>query len=367
MEFLDPYLKDVGSLLSWLSKFETNITALQVVQGVAAILGIILSTLGIYKAWRYAEKRLGKRLDEFLNNEEEKVIVARHALQTAQKRLAVDLNSSPILPSRRELKAVLKPLGTRFFSSPKETLRDALERATEREALALKKSSLHQKQQAMIHLLLGAAASSENEHENALRHFRSALAIDAHDVEAIEYLGFQHLKAGDGDEALEQFEKLAEIAEARGDALLVSKALRNSGLAHQKCSPPSYFNANVAFRNAIVKFPNTGHMFELAHIYELRGLANIQQKRPKLASRCFERALTGYSALEHSGNGDAVAARAGVKRVVQAQEILRKLKAAATNSQAADEDDDDSNGSSTGEPSTHHQDGQHTPDGERAN
>jgi len=347
MEFFDPYLKDVGSLLTWLSKIETSVTALQVVQGVAAILGIIFSTLGIYKAWRYAEKRLGKRLDEYLNAEEEKLVAARRLLQATRRQIAVNPAGQIALPSKRELKPILKPLGARYLEPPKQVLKDALALASERQALARKRSEFHFHQQALVHLLLGASASSEEDHENALKHFRAALSIDKHDTDAIEYLGFQLLKAGDGEQALEQFERLRAIAESRNDPLLVSRAHRNCGLAHLKCSPPSNFKANAALKRAIHCFPHSGSVFELAHIYELRAQVNMQQQRTlPLAGRCLERALTNYSALEYEGNGDASAARAGIKRIVEAQAVLRR--ASEPRPQASDDEDgrsDDEDGS----------------------
>lgn len=279
MEFLDPYLKDVGSLLTWLSKIETSITALQVIQGLAASLGIILSTLGIVKAWRYAEKRLGKRLEEFLEAQEDKIATARQALQIAQKRRAIGRSGPTALPTRRELKVVLEPMGTNLFFSSKSALNNALKRTIDREGLANKKRELHAKQKAMVHLLLGAVASTENDHDSARRNFNAALSIDDHDVEAIEYLGFEYLRADDGDRALAQFEKLETIARARGNALLVSKALRNCGLAQLKPPNSSHYNANRAYLNAMREFPSTGPALELALIHELRGMANLRPNR----------------------------------------------------------------------------------------
>lgn len=364
MEFLDPYLKDIGSLLTWLSKIETNITALQVVQGIAAVLGIILSTLGIYKAWRYAEKRLGRRLNEFLDAKEHEVVAARRALQFAQKRRAIAQNGPTALPTRRELRVALEPLGTSVFISSKRALNAALKRVSDREELAKKQSKLHSKQKAMVHLLLGAVASSEGNHENALANFKAAIELDSQDLEAIEYLGFEYLRSNNGAQALVQFEKLEAMARSRGDALLVSKALRNFGLAQLRLS--SNHNANLAFLSAIREFPNTGPAFELALIHELRGVANLRPTRTSLAGKCLEQALIGYSALKHGWSSDAAAARAGLKRVHEALEALKQIKAATSGSQATDDDDDDSS-APTGDPSSQQQLPQQPPDGERPN
>jgi tetratricopeptide (TPR) repeat protein len=367
MEFFDPYLKDVGSILSWLAKFETSVSALQVVQSIAAFLGIILSTLGIYKAWRYAEKRLGKRLDEFLDHQEDRIVAARRALQVAHKQIAVAQPDPSSLFTRRELKVVLRPLGARFYSSSKSALNDALARTDEREQLARKKSGLHLKQKAMDHLLLGAVASAERDHQKALVHFQSALDIDEHDVEALEYLGFQHLRLGDGNQALSLFSKLESIARARGDALLVSRALRNCGLAYQRLPTPSHSNANISFRDAINEFPSDGPAYDLAHIHELRGQANVLQKRPRLAQTCLTRALTGYSALEHGNNGDIAGARAGVKRVIAALEALKQIQIAANAPQAEEEGDDANTTSQPQLPLNQQQATQQLPDSERPN
>jgi len=372
MEFLEPYLKDVGSLLTWLSKIETNITALQVVQGVAAFLGIILSTLGIVKAWRYAEKRLGKRLEEFLDAQEDKISAARQSLQIAQKRRSFGQDGPTALPTRRDLKVALEPLGTSLLFSSKRALNSALKRTTDREDLANKKRDLHAKQKAMVHLLLGAVASSQNDHDGARRNFNAALLIDDHDVEAIEYLGFEYLRTDDGDQALVQFEKLEKIARARGDALLVSKALRNCGLAQLKPPNLSHHNANLAYLNAIREFPSTGPALELALIHELRGMTNLRPSRMKLATKCFEQAQLGYSALRRGWNRDAAAARSGLKRIKAANLALRMLHAEAESTRANDDDDETSNvdtsiASQPRLPLSQQQPAQQPPDGERAN
>lgn len=326
MEFLQQYADHIGEFLSWVSSPDTTVPIIRLLQGLAATIGALISALGFYKAWRFAESRMGRRLSEFLQQEEQNVVLARQIVKDIRhKRSTVKYGRLKIF-SNHELRKALKQVRNRHFASAEVMLTDTVARTKERESLAREKASLHEKQRAMAHLLLGAIADSRNDHRTALEHFEAALEIDRHDVEALEYLGLQFMKLGNSSQALAEFERLAIIAEKRGDRLLLAHAHRNRGLAFEAPPNPSPHNANIAYIDAIQAFPQNGPPLDIAYIHELRGLANIKLKNRARAHHSLMSALTRYSQLERAGNSDARDASEGVRRVHAALAELERLQ-----------------------------------------
>ena len=300
MEFFDLYGKHIGELIAWLSKPETSVPAIKLIQAFAALLGATISVLGFYKAWKYAEKRLGKRLDEFLEKQEDQLTSARAKIKEARGERADDHFNVSTLLSKRELKAVLKSLGKTFRVSAKLALNGALERTQERSRLAHKKEELHLKERAIAHLLLGAIADSENDHQAALAQFQSALELDPEDVEALEYVGFQYLRLGNATEALEAFTKLESLARDQQNYLLQAQALKYCGSAYEKLPTPKPKLANNAYGAAIASFPKDGPQVELARIYESRALVSIELGFRPQANECLMHALARYAEYERT-------------------------------------------------------------------
>ncbi|MGD9801851.1 MAG: tetratricopeptide repeat protein [Hyphomicrobiaceae bacterium] len=318
MEFISEYSAYIGEFITWLSKPEASVPALRLVQATAAILGATISVLGFYRAWRYAESRLGLRLNEFLDKEEKNLVIAREVCRAVRdERSTTNLSHSNLFTSG-ELKSALKHMGRRRYGAAKAELSGALARTKERADLARSKGDLHHRQTAMAYLLLGAIADQEGDHQSALIHFLSALNIDETDIEALEYVGIQYLKLGNGNQALETFLKLKERVDATGDALVKSRAFRNCGRAYEALPEPLYLNANIFYRDAINAFPPNGPAIELAELHELRAGANIQHARYPLARTSLMSALTGYSALHYGGGKQAKLARDGMGRVLAA-------------------------------------------------
>ncbi|WP_072390823.1 hypothetical protein [Hyphomicrobium sp. CS1BSMeth3] len=338
MEFFDLYGQYIGPLLLSLSKIQINVTAIQLIQIGLASIGACVSIFGAYKAWRYAEKRLGRRLDEFLDHEEEKLLQAREAIRAIRDKRNTPVSGRPKIFTNGELVTVLKLIGGQRYGAAKDALHETLARTHERAELARRKEDLHSHQRAMAHLLLGAIADAENDHQTALIHFQSALDIDEDDVEALEYVGLQFLKLGNARQALVVFSQLEAKARARGTHLLVAQALRNCGLAYEALPNPQYQNANNCYKAAIDEFPKSGAALELAHLHELRGFVNVKRSRPRRAYDSLTHALTTYSALEHQGGEHSVKAREGVARVLPAVQELQLLLN-GTNDGDVDNDD----------------------------
>jgi tetratricopeptide (TPR) repeat protein len=326
MDFVSEYAENIGELLTWLSNPNSSIPVVTLLQAIAAVLGATISILGFYKAWRYAESRLGERLKGFLAREEEKLAVARLEVKRMRGERSAVRHARPKLFSNHELRQALRHVRTRRFTSAETLLNDALLRTKEREDLAFGQTELHKKQRAMAHLLLGAIADAKNDHQSALTHFQTAYDIDGNDVEALEYVGMQLMKMGNAAQALLEFVKLKDIAVARGDALLTAHAYRNCGLAHEALAVPSTFNANFAYKDAIEAFPANGPVMEIAYIHELRGNANIKLRYWPLANTSLMQALQRYSQVHLAGNGEKDEAAAGAKRIQEALVTLKNLQ-----------------------------------------
>jgi tetratricopeptide (TPR) repeat protein len=324
MEFFELYGRHLGELIAWLSKPETSVPAIKLIQATAALIGATISVLGFYKAWRYAERRLGKRLDEFLDSQEIKLVAARKKLTEVRGVHPNEVFDISTLLSKRELKTVLKAFGKRFRSPAKYALEEAVTRTSERGHLAQKKEKLHLKEKAVAHLLLGAIADSENQNQAALIHFQSALELDPEDSEALEYAGFQYLKLGSAAEALAAFTKLESLARERRDPLLQAQALTNSGMAFEKLPTPRLRNASIAYGSAIGIFPKDGPQVELARIYERRALVSIELGYRPLAHECLMHALARYAEHERTRKRRR-AEQPGTTRILAALKTLEQM------------------------------------------
>lgn len=327
MEFLTDYADQISGLLSWASNPETTVPVAKLLQGIAAIIGALVSTLGFYKAWRFAEKRLGKRLAEFIEQEEAELDKAREAARAIRDSKSFHKRDALKIFTNAELQFALKTIRKGKWSKAEHLLTEALARTQERERFAQTQAHLHGRQRAAVHLLMGALADERREHHDALAHFQSALEFNPHDLEALEYVGLQNLKLGNPKQALEDFNNLIKAADAAGEHAILARAWLNHGRAQETMLPTgSFFNANIAYKNALQAMEQSnGSPLDVAYIHELRGKANIELRNLIQANNSLMHALTRYSQLEHTGNGSAREASLGVERIHKALEQLAEL------------------------------------------
>lgn len=292
MEFFDLYGQYIGPLLLSLSKIQINITAIQLIQVTAAIIGACVSVFGAYKAWRYAEKRLGIRLEEFLEKEQARLLEARKVARAIRSGREEEYRLSSPIFSNDELMSALSLVGKKDFDNARASLDEALHRSRERASLAQDSAELHMKQQAMSHLLLGAIADAGGDHQSALEHFQLALELDPNDVEALEYAGLQYFKLGNHRQALDEFSKMETIARVTDDRLMPAQALKYCGQCYEQLSTPLHAKANAAYKEAICIFPRSGPQLLLAELNERRGVVNIRLGNLPLARRSLKDGLT---------------------------------------------------------------------------
>lgn len=334
MDFWTQYADQVGDFITWVTSPESQIPVLRLLQGIGGFIGAVVSLIGLVKAYRYAESRMGDRLTEFISREEKGVAQSRKILKAFRDERSAVKPTQNQLFTNFELDKALKLVRRKRFQRVETTLGKSVEDANERAILARSKAVMHDNQRAMAYLLLGAVADRREDHVTALAHFHAALEINPQDPEALEYTSVQQLKIGDAPQALVTSMNLVKVAEACGDRTLAAHAYRNCGMAHERLPVPSYSNANNAYLAALSSFPADAKPYEVAFVHELRGKANMRiQRRGTQAYNSLMAALRLYT---QTGSRDPEAVR-GAARV---HEALTELQAIRTTSQSVLEVDD---------------------------
>jgi tetratricopeptide (TPR) repeat protein len=197
---------------------------------------------------------------------------------------------------------------------------EAAARCEQQVTLARRQAEVHQNERVLTHLLLGAIADSQRDHATAFAEFEKALQLDNADVQALEYAGLQLLKLTNPLGAVQHFQRLAVIAEERGDNLLLARAHRQLALAHEQLG--ALVPANQALLWAVDALPPNTEPLEVAHTHEqhgrVRGKAGYANTNESL-----QRALVIYSGLNHTRDGQA-----GISRIRAAIVELNKRNTA---------------------------------------
>lgn len=291
------YWDTLDGFLTWLFSQETKVPLAKLMQGLAGVITAVVSALGFYKAWLFAEKRLGLRLEEFIKDEEKRLSDARSVLRDAQDTNLVFRRAERRILTNSELRSALRHLSFKRPDAAKFQLEEAITLANNRESLARDKADLHKKQAALAHLLLGALADEKENHTASLSHFRAALEFDENDLDALEYCGMQLLKLGDAALARGYFDKLAEEAGKVNEPLIESRAYFHRGLTYEVEPQSSPTNANSAYIRAIEAYPEHGPVLDIARVHEARGLANLKLGNVDQAEKSLMLALARYSQI----------------------------------------------------------------------
>lgn len=328
MDFWAQYADHVGDFITWVTSPESQIPVLRLLQGIGGFIGAVVSAIGLVKAYRYAESRMGERLTEFISREEKGIAQSRMVLKAFRDERSAFKPTQNQLFTNFELDKALKLVRRKRFQNVEKTLGKSVDDASERAILARSKAVMHDNQRAMAYLLLGAMADRRGDHAAALAHFHAALEINPKDPEALEYTSLQQLKIGDAAQALATSMTLVKVAEACGDRVLAAHAYRNCGMAHERLPTPSYSNANNAYLAALTSFPADAKPYEVAFVHELRGLANMRiQRRGAQAYNSLMSALRLYT---QAGLKDTEAAK-GSARVHDALTELQAIRTANQN------------------------------------
>lgn len=194
-------------------------------------------------------------------------------------------------------------------------------RSEQQARLAVQQASLHERERALAHLLLGALADARSDHQTAFAEFEKVLQLDPEDVEALEYAGLQLLKLGNADGAEDHFRRLEAKAFQRGDKLLLARAARQRALAYEHLG--GLQQANSSLLSAIDAYPPNTTPLELAHTHEQHG--RVRRKAGfAVANQSLQNALVLFSTLRKAKDG-----KRGVERINQAIKELNEARQTA--------------------------------------
>jgi hypothetical protein len=242
---LAQYGIEITAILKWWPWIEERVIA-----NLQAIVGLAGFSFGLWKWWYFRERVLHKRLKEYLQLQDERLLHARsYVLEALYKPGAARTFAEPLF-AVRPLRRVLKRRGwsSILFATKLETgadhlLNKALRHLEGRLEAAEKQIGALRRQQASAHFLKGAIASARVDampwdasstkfDYRALDAFRAALQVPGHDaeIELIEYEAHQLRKLGylsDADQRYEVLEGRApSIAEPRAHDLFLARAKR---------------------------------------------------------------------------------------------------------------------------------------------
>lgn len=296
--------------------FLTSVDGAKFLSAIAACVTILSGGYGLLKAYRYGEGQIGKRLMEYLAQEETRLAHARETLGYLVQRPNPAQNSQNPAFSNRLLNRALRRMGWGWRWQAEKNVCAAATRSEQQAKLAVRQANLHEKERALAHLLLGAIADARSDYQTAFAEFEKALQLDEGDLEALEYAGLQLLKLGNAVGAADHFEKLETKALERGNKLLLARAYRQRALAYEHLG--GHPQANSCLLSAIGAYPPNSDTLELAHTHEQHG--RVRRKAGfAIANQSLQDALVLYSNL-----GKAKPGRRGVERINQALKELNE-------------------------------------------
>jgi hypothetical protein len=188
----------------------------RVLANLQAIVGLAGFSFGLWKWWYFRERVLHKRLKEYLQYQDERLLHARSYVLEALYRPSTARNFAEPLFAVRPLRRVLRRRGwnslllaTKLETGADHLLNKALRHIDSRLDAAEKQMGALRQQQASAHFLKGAissarvdaapsGANSTKFDYRALDAFRAALQVSGHDadVELLEYEAHQLRRLG---------------------------------------------------------------------------------------------------------------------------------------------------------------------------
>lgn len=214
---------------------------------VLGAIGIAVSALSavwaIHKSWHYAERALPRRIAEFIEGREKRLIEGRQAIFNALNlgpAAGATGTRSPIVfrgPARRLVRDLnINPADVRqSLTAMRQALADEQEMVVRRGSeIVLQRSNAH----LLMGCYLEGEASFERDNEQkrrslneaAMVEFKSALAFKPDDLQALDLAARQAILLNDTGSALAYRQKATELSQ--GDLARYAKALRSEADVH---------------------------------------------------------------------------------------------------------------------------------------
>jgi tetratricopeptide (TPR) repeat protein len=298
----------------------------KVLQAIAAVVTILTGVYAIYKAIKFAERRLASRLRTFLQREEKRLVNGcRKVLTDNEKPWRLRPGIEPIYTNRELNRALIK---LRFGKKAKaqEALEEALKLIDQRIDTAINWKGTHERQKALAHLLLGSIADSNHDLNKALEHFETALRIDGNDLDALKYAGMQLLKMENANDALTYFIKLGVKAKEKSNPLIEARSFVWQARTLFKLGTLTHLNrANALLRQVIFNFPRSMSLLEQAEVHEFHGLVRRGLTRSRVSIESYQKAREIYESLLYRQGRVGKDAREGLDRVKNTLSELRQI------------------------------------------
>jgi tetratricopeptide (TPR) repeat protein len=184
----------------------TTYSAKDWLQVAAAVLGIIGSTFGAWKAFRYSKGQIAKRLLEYLDEYEKNIDEVRHiVVPHLRNGRAIERKSE--LEIHKRIESAIKLAGRGQEVAAERELEGFVVLLTSSAEVGRRHMDIAKRQAATVLVCTGLLAKSRGDIATARGTWTRALDQNPCDAEAIRCLGELELAAGRGDEALEHFTK----------------------------------------------------------------------------------------------------------------------------------------------------------------
>jgi hypothetical protein len=305
----------VAQLKLWVW-FENTVVIAKAASPVVGVIATVVSgTWAIHKAFYFANGNMPKRIKEFLEKKNERLI---QALPRSLERLGPPFSQEAAITSRNGLDTVLRSVGFWNRDDAKHSLSKQLEELDKNfEAhKALGRNLVVEKTNA--HILLGATAAANAEtvksgagsdggayrqlEQAAMKHFRAATEVDKQSLFAHEALASQLMRSSDPT-AGECLERLRELAGEQQQLIHVARAIRwQAELCERRGTVKKLEEAQNLLTDAVnflnqVTVPTDDLILEKARVWEADGRVR-EGRRTKTTVDAYTNAKTLYAQLD---------------------------------------------------------------------
>lgn len=315
---------------------------------VAPLISLLSGAYAIYIAVAYAERRLQKRLQDFLTREEKRLTGAREQLRLILERPGPGRTFESPVFLIEPLDRAVRELGWGSYFLPAQLpyvdhqLDRSLERLGKQIGLSKARTSKLEDQLKLAHLLKGARLTATGVQEkrkggndrlhniSALKHFEEILRLDKDDLDGLEYASHMRVRLGQYSEANVHLVRILTHTADKQKSLPRARALRyQAEISSNGDSPPRYGVASKRLREALVALPNLQgpDWIEEAELNEALADARIRLRAFRKAHANLEIAQAIYAQI------NSIEAKEGVSRV--------EGKLAKFTDQEIDDDDND--------------------------
>ena len=304
---------------------------------VSFLIPAIPASYGIYVKWRNSGYRLVDRREEFIGDQEKRLVDARAKLADLVEVPSPNRSIEKPAISSHSLGRALRKMHWGYGTAAANDLDNASRISSQQAKLAMRRSREHEQRQALAHLLLGARSASKqikdlNERNaaraEALAHFEKALEIDANDADAVEYAGMMLLELANPAGALDRFNQLITLRENASGAPL-ARAYRLQATAYESLPLPLYRNASTALGRALQLMPASAAL-DRALTHEHQAQLRIRLRNFGVANTSLQNALTIYQTIRTSREG-----KMGLERVMNALADLNRMQAGESQAESS--------------------------------